>query len=190
ATPDRMQGASAFENPSTSLFLLSVINEVDHQNSLKSSVISYQFSVLGKDPWEPRTRLYFEYSSTMSCSLIGGVCTSSRFGRATPLALNCSRCCSSQGTAFWLCATLRASSTAVFWCIFSLMATSSPTVTRYDGMFTFFPFTRTWPCSTSCRACEREDASPARHTTLSRRRSSVMIRFSPVWPLERAAFSK
>jgi len=31
----------------------------------------------------------------------------------------------------------------------------------------------------------REDASPERHTTLSRRRSSMMIRFSPVgpWPL-------
>jgi len=37
---------------------------------------------------------------------------------ATTLALNCSRCCSSQGTAFWLCATLRASSTMAFWCIF------------------------------------------------------------------------
>src|ERR1700674_953980 len=73
---------------------------------------------------------YFEYNSTMSCSLIGGVCTSSRFGIATTLALNCSRSCSSQGTAFWLCATLRASSTMVFWCIFSLMATSSPTLTR------------------------------------------------------------
>src|ERR1700674_1922094 len=73
---------------------------------------------------------YFEYNSTMSCSLIGGVCTSSRFGIATTLALNCSRSCSSQGTAFWLCATLRASSTMAFWCIFSLMATSSPTLTR------------------------------------------------------------
>src|SRR5260370_40519563 len=56
-------------------------------------------------------------------------------------------------------------------------------------MLTFFPFTRTWPCSTSWRACEREDARPARHTTLSRRRSSIMMRFSPVGPLARAAFS-
>src|SRR6266849_4116410 len=80
--------------------------------------------------WPRRCETYFEYSSTMSCSLLGGVCTSSRFGIATTLALNCSRVCSSQGTAFWLCATLRASSTMAFWCIFSLMATSSPTLTR------------------------------------------------------------
>ena len=37
----------------------------------------------------------------MSCSLIGGVCTSSRFGNATTFALNCSRFCSSHGTAFF-----------------------------------------------------------------------------------------
>src|SRR6266436_4421990 len=80
--------------------------------------------------WPRLCEPYFEYSSTMSCSLIGGVCTSSRFGRATTLALNCSRSCSSQGTALWLCATLRASSTMAFWCFFSLLATSSPTLTR------------------------------------------------------------
>jgi len=33
------------------------------------------------------------------------------------------------GTEFWLCATLRASSTMAFWCILSLIATSSPTLT-------------------------------------------------------------
>src|SRR6266436_4633633 len=80
--------------------------------------------------WPRLNETYFEYSSTMSCSLIGGVCTSSRFGRATTLALNCSRSCSSHGTALWLCATLRASITMAFWCIFSLMAISSPTLTR------------------------------------------------------------
>ena len=45
---------------------------------------------------EPEAQSYFEYNSTMSCSLMGGVCTSSRFGMATTLALNCSRSCSSQ----------------------------------------------------------------------------------------------
>src|SRR5215467_10287987 len=42
ATPHRMQGASAFENPSTSLFLLSVANGVDHKTlqSLSLKVFS------------------------------------------------------------------------------------------------------------------------------------------------------
>src|SRR5712664_4381580 len=133
---------------------------------------------------------YFEYNSTINCSLNAGVCTSSRFGMATTLALNSSRFSSSHGTVFWLCATLRASITMAFWCILSLMDTSSPTFTRYDGMFTFFPFTRTCPCKMNCRACACEPEKPARRITLSRRRSSVMIRFSPVGPLMRSAFSK
>src|SRR4029077_14704051 len=117
---------------------------------------------------------YFEYNSTINCSLNAGVCTSSRFGMATTLALNSSRFSSSHGTVFWLCATLRASITMVFWCILSLIETSSATFTRYEGMFTFFPFTRTCPCKINCRACACEPAKPARRTTLSRRRSSVM----------------
>src|SRR5258708_30637360 len=81
---------------------------------------------------------------------------------ATTLALNSSRFSSSHGTVFWLCATLRASITMVFWCILSLMDTSSPTFTRYDGMLTFFPFTRTCPCKINCRACACEPEKPAR----------------------------
>src|SRR5258707_4263857 len=83
----------------------------------------------GRSKDRPLHGSYFEYSSTISCSLIGGVCMSSRLGRATTLDLNCSRSCSSHGTEFWLCATLRASSTMAFWCILSLIATSSPTLT-------------------------------------------------------------
>ena len=67
---------------------------------------------------------------------------------------------SSHGTAFWLCATLRASSTMVFSCIFPLSEISSPTPTRYDGMLTFFPLIKTCPWRTICRACERELANP------------------------------
>src|SRR2546422_8026287 len=52
--------------------------------------------------------------STMSCSLIGGVCTSSRLGSATTRALKCSRSHSSHGTVFWLWATFCASSTIAF----------------------------------------------------------------------------
>ena len=119
---------------------------------------------------------------------MGGVCTFSRLGRATTRALKFSRSISSQGTAFWLCATLRASRTMVFWCILALSTISSPTLTRYEGILTLRPLTVTCPCSTSCRAWARELARPMRQTALSRRRSSMTIRFSPVGPLARSAF--
>src|SRR6267154_548990 len=73
---------------------------------------------------------YFEYNSTINCSLNAGVCTSSRLGMATTLAFSSSRLISSHGTVFWLCATLRASITMTFWRILSFMATSSPAFTR------------------------------------------------------------
>src|SRR5260370_13644960 len=115
----------------------------------------------------PRGRgAYFEYSSTISCSVIGGVVTSSRLGRAATRALKCSRSISSHGTVFWLCATLRASSTMAFWCMLSFSPISSPALTRYDGMLTFFPLPRTFPCSTAWRACAREAPHPPRHTAL------------------------
>jgi hypothetical protein len=51
----------------------------------------------------------------------------------------------------------------------SVSWTESPDFTGYEGMFTSFPFTRTWPCPTICRDIGRVRANPRRYTTLSRR---------------------
>src|SRR6266851_9311931 len=122
-----MQDALAFENPSTSCSFLPAAEMIGHPKLFTSPADC-------RAKAQPFTALcYFEYNSTINCSLNAGVCTSSRFGMATTLALNCSRSNSSHGTVFWLCATLRASITMAFWCILSLMDTSSPTFTKYDG---------------------------------------------------------
>ena len=62
-------------------------------------------------------------------------------------------------------------------------------VTRYEGIFTFLPLTRKCPWRTNWRAISRLFAKPARKTTLSRRVSSKIKRFSPVLPERRLASS-
>ena len=41
-------------------------------------------------------------------------------------------------------------------------STMSFSLTRYEGMSTFLPLTRMWPCRTSWRAMSRDLAKPAR----------------------------
>src|SRR5215471_9071464 len=58
-------------------------------------------------------------------------------------------------------------------------------------MFTFFPFTRTWPCSTSCRACAREQAVGALYLLLFAQLEAVAHHFGaprlPVLPRNEVA---
>src|SRR5260370_30173550 len=112
-----MQDALAAEILPTSCPFLLAADELGHRNFCRATGELLITATLCRPglSWRLCAAIpHFEYSSTMSCSLIGGVCTSSRFGRATTLALKCSRSCSSHGTALWLCATLRASSTMAF----------------------------------------------------------------------------
>ena len=63
----------------------------------------------------------------------------------------------------------------------------APGFTSIDGIVALRPFSRKCPWRTSWRASAREVAKPMRNTTLSRRRSSSISRFSPVRPFMRVA---
>ena len=70
---------------------------------------------------------------------------------------------------------------------FSRTSTFAPGFSTIEGVMALRPSTVKWPCFTSCRASAREVAKPMRKTTLSRRRSSRISRFSPARPFMRVA---
>ena len=122
---------------------------------------------------------YLEYSSTMLCSAIG-ISMSSLEGRLRifPSSLSVSML-THLGVVMIM--SLSCLNLGELW-LFSLTATTSPSLSSMDGMFAFFPFTRKWPWETSCLASLLVAAKPILYTTLSNLLSSMMRRFSPVLP--------
>src|SRR5690606_14449882 len=105
---------------------------------------------------------YFEYSSTISASLMSAG-RSLRSGTALNTPLNFFESTSIQdGDRSMVVDTFSASWTrSCFWA-FSDRAIASPALTWYDGRFTGLPLTVTPRCETSWRAAGRVTAKPMR----------------------------
>src|SRR5690606_7708249 len=110
----------------------------------------------------PATTCYFEYSSTISASLMSAgrsarsgtaLNTPANFFASTSIHDGVRSCCS---------AMVRASWTRSCFCAFSDRAIESPALTWYDGRFTGLPLTSTPRCETSWRAEGRVTAKPMR----------------------------
>src|SRR5215467_3139330 len=109
-----------------------------------------------------RIFLYFEYSSTMSCSF-NWICTSSlRWGRLVMRPFKASRSTSIQpGAGAWAVAS-RADKTVGLLRLDSRTDTTSFTFTWADGMLHLRPLISMWPCRTIWRACARLVPKPMR----------------------------
>ena len=71
---------------------------------------------------------------------------------------------------------------------FSVTATTSPTLSEYDGMLTLEPFTVKCAWFTSCLASRLVLAKPNLYTALSSLNSNCSSKTSPVMPLVFSAF--
>src|SRR5690606_33074859 len=105
---------------------------------------------------------YFEYSSTISASLMSAgrsarsgtaLNTPENFLASTSIHDGVRSCCSAMARASW---------TRSCFCAFSDRAIESPALTWYDGRFTGLPLTSTPRCETSWRAEGRVTAKPMR----------------------------